>query len=502
MLKYKRSALIGYSGFVGFNMTMKYDYSHEYNSTNIEDMRGLSFDCVTCAGISAVKWWANANPEEDYKNVMKLLDVLSTITAKKFILISTIDVYNNVNNPDANEDTEIDPENNHPYGKHRYMAETFVKDTFVDYLIVRMPGVIGFALKKNMIYDYVNGKLLKLNPNSAFQWYNVTNLPSDLHNFMEAGLRVVNVFSEPVQNKELTGIFERYPEKNIYKETDENFVQYNIGSKYGNKDSKYFSTKENAILQIERYIDNMLDGRLLISNLAWRHNHNEIMLRIFSMFGITSLEVSPYKYFNYGNDEIDIYAFQAILYPQTCNIFTEPDEVYNHLCDVLEKANTVGAKVAVFGCPKNRRKGELSYSKAMTLAVKFFKRIAPICQKYNVVMAIEPTPKCYMCDFINNSSEGRELVLKVNHPNFRLHLDVGCMYLEGEDSLQCITKNLDILEHIHLSAPELQCLLTNNNVNYKELYYAIKKIYTKKISIEMLGQDDFMILRDIVNLTG
>jgi nucleoside-diphosphate-sugar epimerase len=156
MYKYQKSALIGYSGFVGFNMTMKYDFSHEYNTLNIEDMRGKSFDCVICAGLTSAKTWANENPEEDYNNVMQLLNVLATIKSTKFVLISTIDVYDNINNPKANEDTKINPEKNHPFGKHRYMAEKFVRDTFEDHLIIRMPSVVGFGLRKNMIFDYVN----------------------------------------------------------------------------------------------------------------------------------------------------------------------------------------------------------------------------------------------------------------------------------------------------------------------------------------------------------
>ena len=75
------------------------------------------------------------------------------------------------------------------------------------------------------------------------------------------------------------------------------------------------------------------------------------------------------------------------------------------------------------------------------------------------------------------------------------------MYLEDENILNCINDNLDILEHIHISAPYLDRLCVwKDEINYKMLFSEIKKVYNKMISIEMLNHNDLDIFRDILYL--
>ena len=55
-----RACLIGYTGFVGGNLARQYAFDDCYNSRNIEQIRGRSYDLVVCCGVSAVKWQAKA----------------------------------------------------------------------------------------------------------------------------------------------------------------------------------------------------------------------------------------------------------------------------------------------------------------------------------------------------------------------------------------------------------------------------------------------------------
>ncbi len=43
------------------------------------------FDLLVCAGVNAVKWYANLHPEEDKAAIQILMDCLSTVKAKHFI---------------------------------------------------------------------------------------------------------------------------------------------------------------------------------------------------------------------------------------------------------------------------------------------------------------------------------------------------------------------------------------------------------------------------------
>ncbi len=507
MEQYSKTCLIGYTGYVGTNLDLKYNFTHKYNSKNIHEIQNDTYDLVICAGISATKWWSNLHEKEDLDNIMSLLNNLKSVKTKKFILISTIDVYNNIN--DGNEDTLIDP-NNMPYGKNRHYVETFIKETFDNYNIIRLPGLFGFGLKKNIIYDYLHNSLKELNINSSFQWYNVGNLFDDINIIIQNNNNITNLFTEPIHNNDLHNIFRKYNPNFTYTFTDKNQINYNVKTKYSI--CSYQNTKQNILSMIDSYICNMLYQKLTISSLSWKHNNDEDMLNKLSIFGINKLEVSPYKYFgkeiinvnaNDLNKKFDIYAFQSLLYPNTFNIFSEPDLVLKHLEQLIKIAGGLGVKVLVFGSPKNRKKNDLSYNSALQLAITFFKKASSIAELYNVILVIEPNAKCYGCDFITNSNEGRELVLGVNSKSFKLHLDFGCMYLENENIIECITNNLDILAHIHISAPNLDSLgIWKDKINYKYLFNTIKKIYNETFSIEMLGQEDLEILRDVMYLVS
>ncbi|MCX7123506.1 MAG: NAD(P)-dependent oxidoreductase [Gammaproteobacteria bacterium] len=148
------SALIGYSGFVGSNLLEQKDFDFLYNSKNIGDIRNKHFDLVVCAGVSATKWLANQNPEEDLLKIQGLIDHLQSVTAENFVLISTVDVYDFVDG--VTENTLPNPALQEAYGKNRYFFEQWVSGHFKNYTILRLPGLFGPHLKKNFIYDMIN----------------------------------------------------------------------------------------------------------------------------------------------------------------------------------------------------------------------------------------------------------------------------------------------------------------------------------------------------------
>ena len=89
------TALIGYTGFVGGILSRHTRFDDLYRSTNIEDIRGKSYELIVSAGVSSLKWKANQEPEADRQAILKLMDALRHVKARTFVLISTIDVYDN-----------------------------------------------------------------------------------------------------------------------------------------------------------------------------------------------------------------------------------------------------------------------------------------------------------------------------------------------------------------------------------------------------------------------
>lgn len=161
-------ALIGYSGFVGSTLANALQPSHRFRSTTIGEMGGKHFEHVICAGVQAKKWWANQNPDEDMEAIQRLLDVLTTVTADRFTLVSTIDVYPCPR--DVDEETLIDKTGHHAHGLHRLLVEEWVKMNFENHCILRLPGLFGPGLKKNVIFDLMHDNNLEnVHPDGVFQ---------------------------------------------------------------------------------------------------------------------------------------------------------------------------------------------------------------------------------------------------------------------------------------------------------------------------------------------
>lgn len=191
------NALIGFSGFVGSTLLKQARFESIYRSTNIFDIEGMSFDTVICAGAPAQKWIANQEPEADRQNIDGLIAHLKTIQCKTFILISSIDVFKNPIGVD--EDTPVDESGLHAYGLHRRRLEKFVESHFTNHLIVRLPGLVGPGLRKNIVFDFLNGNNLHaIDSRGVFQFYPMVNLWYDIQAALSAGLKLVHLASEQI----------------------------------------------------------------------------------------------------------------------------------------------------------------------------------------------------------------------------------------------------------------------------------------------------------------
>ena len=190
-------ALIGCSGFVGSTLLRQAHFSALFRSTNIHEIDNREFDVVVCAGAPAQKWIANREPEDDRKKIESLISHLRTIECKKFILISTVDVFKAPIGVD--ESTPVDESGLHAYGLHRRLLENFVEQHFPASLIIRLPGLVGPGLRKNVIFDFLNNNNLHaIDGRGVFQFYPMVNLWYDIQIALNAGLSLVHLTAEPV----------------------------------------------------------------------------------------------------------------------------------------------------------------------------------------------------------------------------------------------------------------------------------------------------------------
>jgi hypothetical protein len=71
-----------------------------------------------------------------------------------------------------------------------------------------LPALFGEGLKKNVIFDLLHGhQTEKINPLSAYQWYPLRRLASDIERIRACDIDLINLFPEPVQTAEILHAF-------------------------------------------------------------------------------------------------------------------------------------------------------------------------------------------------------------------------------------------------------------------------------------------------------
>ena len=243
-------ALIGFSGYVGSSLLRQQAFDCLYRSTNVHDARGKSFSIVICAAAPARKWIADRDPEADQTNISGLFDVLASVNAEQFVLISTIDVFGDTRGRD--EHSKAEPGS--AYGRNRLWLEDRVREAFPSSLIVRLPGLVGPGLRKNAIFDFLNdNNLHQIDRRSTYQFYPMVNLTRDLEIARKHDLKLVHFATEPISVSRVAEAFGRDFTNEVHDRTpaDYNFRTFHA-SLFGGKDG-YLYDARSCELAIRAY---------------------------------------------------------------------------------------------------------------------------------------------------------------------------------------------------------------------------------------------------------
>ena len=87
--------LVGSTGFVGGNILAVENFDGAYHRADIQTAYGSKPDLLVYAGVPAVKFIANKNPQADMDYIYEAQKNISKIAPKQIVLISTIDVLKN-----------------------------------------------------------------------------------------------------------------------------------------------------------------------------------------------------------------------------------------------------------------------------------------------------------------------------------------------------------------------------------------------------------------------
>ena len=244
--------------------------------------------------------------------------------------------------------------------------------------------------------------------------------------------------------------------------------------------------------------------KLAISHIAWPLEKEHFYLDQVKLWGCSGIELAPSRIWDEPIDtnkedrkrylrlisskNLDIPAIQSLLFTRPDLILFKDkktdDNIVEYLKSLCRVGADLGAKVLVFGSPRNRNKGHLELDMAFADAANIFSKVSRFAENLNVTICIEPLSPT-VTDFINTLEEGYKLVNMVGRPGFGLHIDAAALSNE-EVTMRHYQIFASKAHHFHISEPGL--VEINGTTKVKHNLYAriLKEVgYQNYVSIEM-----------------
>ena len=181
-------ALIGSTGVVGTALQSQIAIDQFFNRATIETMNG-HYELVICAAPSGSRILVNADSAADQQAIVQIQTQLKKCNINKLILISTVDAccYYNF-----------------PYGFNRKNFETWCKQNYSNFHVIRLGSLIGANITKNILYDLRHQTWLdKINFDSRLQWTCLNDLGTAIDYAITHNLSEINLISEPIENRQI-----------------------------------------------------------------------------------------------------------------------------------------------------------------------------------------------------------------------------------------------------------------------------------------------------------
>lgn len=246
-----------------------------------------------------------------------------------------------------------------------------------------------------------------------------------------------------------------------------------------------------------------------VSNIAWSVTNDDEALAILNAAGVRHLEMAPTRVWPdlAAVTEFEAHDFVSSIHARGFSIcafqsllFGKPDLLVfgedggraclDYLAKVCRLANWMGAGALVFGSPKNRLRGALSFDEAFVRGREFFCAAGDCAAEQDVVICVEPNPDIYGCDFLQSAAEAASLVQAVDSPGIRMNLDMGELIHHGADVARTVREFLPLAGHFHVSEPML-APFDAVRAAHQEAALALKEAgYAGIVSLEMKAPQD------------
>jgi sugar phosphate isomerase/epimerase len=180
--------------------------------------------------------------------------------------------------------------------------------------------------------------------------------------------------------------------------------------------------------------------------------------------------------------------------PTGLHMTTNDNQVWgrtrDYLSCLLDLCSDLGGRVLVLGSPKQRSiiEGQTKDG-AWQRAVELLSSVLDKAGRLGLTVCIEPLSPVET-NFINTVDDGMKMVRQINHPAFKIHLDVKAMCSEATPVPEIIRSvNVDDIGHFHVNDPNLYGP-GMGDVDYAPIAEAVKDIgWDKWLSIEVFKYD-------------
>lgn len=219
--------LVGSTGFVGATLARVSHFDLAVHRPDLDEIRGVRARELVCAGLPAAKYLANADPEGDWRNVTRLAGAVAEVEADRAVLVSTVDVYDRPVGVDESAPPAYDGAA--AYGRNRAWFEAFVRAHVPEHVVLRLPALYGTGLRKNLVFDLLEGRAdqwARVNGRSTFQFFDVARTWDYAVRARAAGLRLVNLATEPVTAQAVADLFD------VVLPTDGPEVHYDVRTRH------------------------------------------------------------------------------------------------------------------------------------------------------------------------------------------------------------------------------------------------------------------------------
>lgn len=174
---------------------------------------------------------------------------------------------------------------------------------------------------------------------------------------------------------------------------------------------------------------------------------------------------------------------------------TTPDQATwqrtrDYMAALLDLCSDLGGKVLVLGSPKQRNVVEgQTQQGAWRRAVDLLESVLDRAGKQGLTICLEPLSPAET-NFINTVEDGMKMVREIDHPNFKIHLDVKAMSAEPTP-VPAVIRSVKVADigHFHVNDPNLYGP-GMGPVDYAPIAEAVREVgYDKWLSVEPFKYD-------------